>query len=139
MTRVFNGVEFTEVTAICAEFAEDGRRKAILVHDINDEDRNGDGVCFEIDTLPEDEVDAENILESVIDTDYETLDSVELTGKVWSVELEANMWNDDTFTGTFEECVEYCNEYDYKVDGVEARIAEIDTEDGFCYQIVEEV
>lgn len=55
--------------------------------------------------------------------------------KKWSVELEANTWNDDTFTGTFNECVEYCKSHDYKIDGVEARLAEINTEDGYCYQI----
>ena len=56
--------------------------------------------------------------------------------RTWSVELRANLWNDDTFTGTFEECVEYCNEKGYAIDGEEARIAEIDTEDGYCYHVV---
>ena len=56
--------------------------------------------------------------------------------KTWSVELQDNLWNDDTFTGTFDECIEYCISHDYKIDGVEARLAEIDTEDGFCYNMV---
>lgn len=62
--------------------------------------------------------------------------------RAWSVELEANMWNDDTFNGTFEECVEYCKENDYKIDGKEARLAEIEIEDNCVvdtYQIVEEI
>ena len=59
--------------------------------------------------------------------------------KIWSVELEANCWNDDTFNGTYEECIEYCKKHGYKIDGVEARLAEIDPEDCFCYQLVEEI
>lgn len=56
--------------------------------------------------------------------------------KTWSVELEANMWNDDTFNGTFEECVAYCDAKGYDIDGEEARIARIDTEDGYCYHYI---
>lgn len=56
--------------------------------------------------------------------------------KAWSVELSANTWNDDTFIGTFDECVSYCMKHDYKIDGLEARLAEIDTDDGYCYQMV---
>ena len=56
--------------------------------------------------------------------------------KTWSVELRANLWNDDTYTGTFDECVAYCNEKGHAINGEEARIAEIDTENGYCYQIV---
>lgn len=58
--------------------------------------------------------------------------------RTWSVELEVNSWMDDTFNGTFEECVEYCQESGYEINGDEARLAEIDTEDGFCYSIVED-
>lgn len=56
--------------------------------------------------------------------------------KIWSVELRDNLWNDDTYTGTFEECIAYCDQKGYDIDGEEARIAEIDSEDGYCYHIV---
>ena len=56
--------------------------------------------------------------------------------KTWSVELRDNLWNDDTYTGTFDECVAYCDKNGYDIDGEEARIAEIDSEDGYCYHIV---
>lgn len=62
---------------------------------------------------------------------------------IWSVELEGNMWNDDSFNGTFEECIEYCKENDYKIDGKEARLAEIVVDDKNCVidtiQIVEKI
>ena len=62
---------------------------------------------------------------------------------VWSVELEANNWDDDLFNGTFEECVKYCEERDYKVDGEEARLAKLQlNEDGSvaeCLEIVDEI
>ena len=62
---------------------------------------------------------------------------------IWSVELEGNMWNDDSFNGTFEECIEYCKEKDYKIDGKEARLAEIMVDDKNCVidtiQIVEKI
>lgn len=57
--------------------------------------------------------------------------------ELWSVELEGNSWNDDTFNGTFEECTEYCKEYDYKVDGEEARIAKILVEDSCVLEVLE--
>ena len=56
--------------------------------------------------------------------------------KIWSVELRDNLWNDDTYTGTFDECVAYCDKKGYDIDGVEARLAEIDSDDGYCYNIV---
>lgn len=63
--------------------------------------------------------------------------------RIWSVELETNSWNNDIFNGTFEECVEYCRENDYTIDGIHARLAEIEVdEDGcwtYCYDIVEEL
>lgn len=81
MTKTFeiNGREvvFTEVTAIWHEEPEEGRRQAILIHDTTDEFRNGDGVVFEAD-MPEDEADAENLLEESVETYYETLDTVEV-------------------------------------------------------------
>ena len=62
---------------------------------------------------------------------------------IWSVELEGNMWNDDSFNGTFEECIEYCKENNYKIDGKEARLAEIVVDDKNCVidtiQIVEKI
>lgn len=62
--------------------------------------------------------------------------------KTWSVQLEGTLWTDDTFNGTFEECVEYCKDNGYKI-GAGARLAEIEVnEDGcatYTYQIVEEV
>ena len=42
----------------------------------------------------------------------------------YSVELEANMWNDDTFCGTYEECVEYLKEHNYTQ--AEARIVKFE-------------
>ncbi len=63
--------------------------------------------------------------------------------KKWSVELEANSWNDDTFNGTYEECIAYCKENDYTIDGETARLAEIEVDDDGCvsytYDIVEEL
>lgn len=59
--------------------------------------------------------------------------------RTWSVELEANSWMDDTFNGTFDECVEYCQKNGYEINGEEVRLAEINTEDGFCYSIVDEI
>ena len=44
---------------------------------------------------------------------------------LWSVEVESNMWEDDLFNGTYEECIQYCKEQGYKIDGKEARLAEI--------------
>ena len=62
--------------------------------------------------------------------------------KIWSVELEANSWDDDLFNGTYEECIEYCQKNDYTI-GNGARLAEIEVdEDGcwtYCYQIVDEI
>ena len=39
--------------------------------------------------------------------------------EIWSVELEATLWTDDTFIGTYEECVEWCKKNDYRIDGKE--------------------
>ena len=51
---------------------------------------------------------------------------------LWSVELEGNMWNDDTFNGTFDECVEYCKKCNYLIDGKEARLAKILVDENGC-------
>lgn len=45
--------------------------------------------------------------------------------KMWSVQTESNSWNDDLFNGTYNQCVKYCKEHDYKIDGSECRLAEI--------------
>lgn len=62
---------------------------------------------------------------------------------MWSVEHEANSWNDDMFNGTYEECIAYCQDREYKIDGVECRLAEIEVDDCGCavytYDIVDEV
>ena len=44
--------------------------------------------------------------------------------KTWSVQLEGTLWTDDTYNGTFEECVEYCKNNGYQI-GAGARLAEI--------------
>lgn len=63
--------------------------------------------------------------------------------KIWSVELETTLWNDESFNGTFSECVEYCEKQGYKIDGEEARLAELlIDEEGISLetlQIVEEI
>lgn len=56
---------------------------------------------------------------------------------IWSVELEATLWADDTFNGTYEECVQYCSENDYKIDGNEARLSKLLVEDGCVLQTLE--
>lgn len=45
--------------------------------------------------------------------------------KTWSVQLEGTLWTDDTYNGTFEECVEYCKNNGYQI-GAGARLAEIE-------------
>ena len=63
--------------------------------------------------------------------------------RLWSVEHEANSWNDDMFNGAYEECIAYCQEKGYKIDGVECRLAEIEVDDRGCvidtYCIINEV
>ena len=71
-------VEFTECTAISCDYPEDGRRNCIKIHDVADEFCDGDGVIFNCD-FPEDADSAETLLiNEYIDTDYETLDTVEI-------------------------------------------------------------
>ena len=74
----FLGCEFTEITVICSEFPEDGRRNAILIHDIKDEFKDGDCVVFGA-KLPEDEKDAESLLSETADRNWETLESIEIS------------------------------------------------------------
>lgn len=45
------------------------------------------------------------------------------TETLWSVETKVNMYNDDEFNGTYEECIEYCKKNEYTIDGNEARLA----------------
>ncbi len=63
--------------------------------------------------------------------------------RLWSVEHEANSWDDDMFNGTFDECVGYCKEHSYKIDGVECRLAEIEVDEKNSvidtYKIVNEI
>ena len=73
----FLGCEFTEITVICSEFPEDGRRNAILIHDIKDEFKDGDCVVFGAE-LPEDERDAEILLSETADRNWETMESIEI-------------------------------------------------------------
>ena len=70
--------EFTECTAISCDYPEDVRRSCLKIHDVADEFCDGDGVIFDCD-LPEDAEDAETLLiNEYLDTDYETLDTVEI-------------------------------------------------------------
>ncbi|MCM1039842.1 MAG: hypothetical protein NC434_11010 [Ruminococcus sp.] len=63
--------------------------------------------------------------------------------RTWSVEHEANSWNDDLFNGTYDECIAYCNEKGYKIDGVECRLAEVEVDERGSvidtYSIVDEI
>lgn len=69
--------EFIACTAIAASIGDTERQTAVLVHDLNDEFRNGDFIAFGYD-FPEDEEDARNILEdtSSHSTDAEDLETV---------------------------------------------------------------
>ncbi len=59
--------------------------------------------------------------------------------KIWSVQL-ADDWMDDTFNGTYEECVKWCRKNDYKINGKEARLAKIlINENGSCLEDLEYV
>lgn len=59
--------------------------------------------------------------------------------KTWSVQL-ADDWMDDTFNGTYEECIEWCKKNDYRIDGKEARLAKIlVNENGSCLEVLEYV
>lgn len=48
---------------------------------------------------------------------------------VWSVELKANSYADDTYCGTFEDCIKYCWDHKHPLDGINARLALIETDD----------
>jgi len=57
--------------------------------------------------------------------------------EIWSVELEATLWTDDTFNGTYDECVEWCRKNDYKIDGEEARLARLLVEGDCVLEVLE--
>lgn len=57
--------------------------------------------------------------------------------EVWSVEVAPD-FNDDFFSGTEEECREYCGLRDYKI-GEDCRLARISLDDDFCVREVLEV
>ena len=54
---------------------------------------------------------------------------------MWSVEL-ADDYNDDTFNGTFEECIKYCEDMEYTI-GSDCRLAKILVEDGCVIETLE--
>lgn len=56
---------------------------------------------------------------------------------MWSVQLEANSWNDDYYNGTYDECVNYCKKYKHTIDGQECRLAKILIEDGLAIEVLE--
>lgn len=62
--------------------------------------------------------------------------------RTYSVQIEVNSYNDDLFNGTFEECVEYINEYGYTREDDDVRIAEIEVDDNgtatYTYDIITE-
>lgn len=53
----------------------------------------------------------------------------------YSVEHEANSWMDDEYMGTIQECINYCREKEYEVDGSECRIVEVEVD--FKGEVVE--
>lgn len=60
--------------------------------------------------------------------DYKCVNDVEINDFdiiIFSVEIEANSWNDDLFNGTFEECIEYINQHYADLNDDEVRIAKI--------------
>lgn len=79
MKKIINGYEFCECTAIAVGIDND-RQKALFVHKLDDEFRDGDAVVFGGYGLPEDADDASAIFEdySVLDFSEESLATVEL-------------------------------------------------------------
>ena len=53
----------------------------------------------------------------------------------WSVELAPD-YADDTFNGTYEECIEYCKEKNYEV-GTDCQLVKILVEDGCVLEALE--
>lgn len=56
--------------------------------------------------------------------------------EIWSVQLENNSWNDDTFNGTFDECLEYCDGMGYEI-GAGCRLGRILVKDTTCVETLE--
>ena len=54
---------------------------------------------------------------------------------IWSVELSP-YYNDDTFNGTFDECIEYCRNMEYII-GKDCRLVKILEEDGYFLETLE--
>ena len=50
---------------------------------------------------------------------------------IWSVELSP-YYDDDTFNGTFDECVEYCRDMEYII-GKDCRLAKILVNEEGCF------
>ena len=74
MTITFNGTEFTEITATI-----DGERMSgLMIHDLNDENKDGDAICTNAVSLPENEEDASDLLENETwVSDFEIMAAVE--------------------------------------------------------------
>ena len=77
-TFTINGheVEFTACTAIAASICDTVRQTAVFVHDADDEFGNGDGVIFSV-SVPEDAEEVASVLQECIDTEQETLNTVQ--------------------------------------------------------------
>lgn len=71
-------VTFSTCTAISASIGDTARQPALFVHDCTDQDGNGDGVIFGVETPPETAEEAAALLEEHLDTYQETLETVEL-------------------------------------------------------------
>lgn len=69
-------VAFTLCTAIAVGISPD-RQPALFVHDELDEFGDGDGVIFGINELPESSEDAASLLQEYMETDSETLSTVQ--------------------------------------------------------------
>lgn len=95
-----------------------------------------DQMNAEIDELEESGVDLEEYFHEHDFWDEwwnKNRDKVHIRRTTWSVELEATGFTDDTFNGTYDECIQYCEENDYKL-GRDARLVEILTEDGIVIE-----
>lgn len=55
---------------------------------------------------------------------------------MWSVELESNDWQDNSLIGTVEDCLEFCEVRGVEIDGEKTRLALVDVNTGYCYNIV---
>ena len=96
--------EIVNGTAIALDSDFTERQDALFIHKTDDENGDGDMVAFGYD-MPEDESDLRNIFEDSASwtTNWEVLSTFTNQKEVWSVELEATEYADDTFCGTFED------------------------------------